>query len=137
MGSQTPSSLIYKVVLQCVAKQSNNINIIFINDHFIKLGHNKRRKKQTKQQKQIEMLCTKDYRASKEPRIDKPEHVLYKKLCNSIKVLKIDAASDEILAGSMMRGRRRLDADVLDQAKILTPNVMLTARDATHALRRT
>ena len=93
--------------------------------------------KQTKQQKQIEMLCTKDKRASKKPRIDKPVHVLYTKLCNSIKVLKIDAASDEILAGSMMRGRRRLDADELDQAKILTPNVMLTARDATHALRRT
>ena len=93
--------------------------------------------KQTKQQKQIEMLCTKDRWASKEPSIDKPVHVLYKKLCNSIKVLKIDAASDEILAGSMMRGRRRLDADEVDQAKILTPNVMLTARDATHALRRT
>ena len=93
--------------------------------------------KQTKQQKQIEMLCTKDRWASKKPRIDEPVHVLYKKLCNSIKVLKIDSASDEILAGSMMRGRRRLDADELDQAKILTPNVMLTARDATHALRRT
>ena len=136
MGSQTPSSLIYKVVLQCVAKQSNNINISFINDHFIKLGHNKRRKT-NKTTKQIEMLCTKDRWASKKPRIDEPVHVLYKKLCNSIKVLKIDAASDEILAGSMMRGRRRLDADELDQAKILTPNVMLTARDATHALRRT
>ena len=39
--------------------------------------------KQTKQQKkQIEMLCTKDRRASKKPRVDKPVHVLYKKLCN-------------------------------------------------------
>ena len=94
-------------------------------------------KNKQKQQKQIEMLCTKDRWASKKPRIDKPVHVLYTKLCNSIKVLKIDAASDEILAGSMMRGRRGRDADVLDQGKILTPNVMLTARDATHALRRT
>ena len=136
MGSQTPSSLIYKVVLQCVAKQSNNINIILLMIILLNWGTTNA-EKQTKQQKQIEMLCTKDRWASKKPRIDEPVHVLYKKLCNSIKVLKIDSASDEILAGSMMRGRRRLDADELDQAKILTPNVMLTARDATHALRRT
>ena len=92
---------------------------------------------QTKQQKQIEMLCTKDRRASKKPRIDKPVHVLYKKLCNSIKVLKFDAASDEVLAGSMMRGRRGVDVDIVDQTKTLTPNLMLTARDALHAYRRT
>jgi len=53
-------------------------------------------------------------------------------ILNKIEAITVDSASDELLAGEMMRGRCNIAEE-----QVICPNMKLVVRDKTHASRRT
>lgn len=64
---------------------------------------------------------------------------LFSHVCDHIEIVVSDAAANELLAGEIGRGRRskELETGKGSLTKLLTPNLKLLTRDASHSFRRT